>query len=213
MAKIAIDAGFLSGAQIPDTIYYPIYFADQDWKVPNRTAYMMGLKEHRPTMATVLDWEKKEQLPEVLSWAEEAATYVDIVVIIPKVRGGIEKIPRTIAGATVRLGYSVPTKYGGTELPLHEFDGWAVHLLGGSPHKQMELAGHLDVHSADGNMASLMATRYCQFWINGTAKYARNRWWPTIKEANNGELWIGENAHHEAFKRSCENIYRAWHGR
>lgn len=210
MAEIAIDAGFMYGSQIPETIHWPIYFADQDWQKPDKDIYISGLKEHRPTMATVLDWEQSEQLPEVLSWAEAAAAYVETVVIIPKVQGGIIRLPRTIAGAKVRLGYSVPTKYAGTELPLWEFIGWPIHLLGGSPQKQIELSKYLDVRSADGNMANKMAVRHCQYWVNGTARYASNRWWPTLKEANNGTNWEGENAHYEAFRRSCENIFKAW---
>jgi hypothetical protein len=31
-AEIAKNAGFLLGAQLPDTIYFPIQFADQNWK-------------------------------------------------------------------------------------------------------------------------------------------------------------------------------------
>lgn len=72
-AQIAIDAGFLYGAQLPGTTYHPIWFADQNWKKPDRTKYMAALAEHRPHMASVLDLERADQLDEVLSWAEEAA--------------------------------------------------------------------------------------------------------------------------------------------
>jgi hypothetical protein len=210
MAKIAIDAGFLYGSQIPETFYFPIYFADQDWKKPNREVYIDGLAKHKPRMATVLDWERPDQLSEVIGWSEMAAVHVETVIIIPKVHGGVSRLPRTVGGADVRLGYSVPTNYGGTELPIWEFSGWPVHLLGGSPHRQMELAQYMDVRSTDGNMAQMMAVRYCQFWTPGNARYASNRWWPTLREANDGEKWPGDNAHHEAFRRSCENVMRAW---
>ena len=113
-AKIAIDAGFFYGARLPGSVKYPIHFADQDWKNPDRARYMVELEKHRPVMATVLDWEQEEQLGEVLSWAEEAAQYVERVLLIPKVIGGIERLPRKIGGADVVLAYSVPTRYGGT---------------------------------------------------------------------------------------------------
>lgn len=212
--EIAVAAGFEYGARLPDTTYGPLYFADQNWKKPNREAYMKALAKRRPVMATVLDWEREEQLPEVLSWAEEAAQYARKVLIVPKVSWAEGQLPRQIGGAEVVLAFSVPTRYGGTPLPLWEFAGWPVHLLGGSPHRQMEywcyLTNIAEVVSTDGNMTNLMATRYCQFWTPGTARYASNRYWPTLREANGGENWPGKDAPYEAFRRSCRNIQAAW---
>jgi hypothetical protein len=208
----ALAAGFRYGVQLPGTVYFPIYFADQNWKKPNRQRYMACLREHRPTMATVLDWERENQLAEVLDWAEEAAQYVRQVLLIPKVQGGIGRLPRRIGGRDVVLGYSVPTRFGGTELPIWDFAGWPVHLLGGTPHKQMHYWRHLvplcEVVSVDGNFATRMATTGCQFWVPGTARHASNRWWPTLMEAD-GKRW-DKDGPYEAFRRSCENIIAAW---
>lgn len=211
--EIAVAAGFRYGAQLPDTIYTDIaqlWFADQDWRKPKREAYMAGLARYRPTQATVLDLESAGQLSEVLDWAEEAAQYIERVVIIPKAFGIIERIPKRIGGADVVLGYSVPTRYAGTQVPAWEFDGRPVHLLGGSPQSQMRLAHYMNITSADGNMAMKMVTHHCQFWVPGTARYASNRWWPTIREANGGEKADGGDHVYEAFRRSCENIMAAW---
>lgn len=212
---IAIAVGFKRGARLPGTVYGPLYFADQDWKKPDREAYMKALAKHKPHMATVLDWEKEEQLDEVLSWAEEAAQYAEKVLIIPKVSWSGGQLPRNIGGKQVVLGFSVPTRYGGTPIPFWEFAGWPVHLLGGSPQRQMEYWRYLtnlaEVISIDGNMANKMATRHCQFWTPGNARYAQNRYWPTLKEACGEKMWEGENATHEAFRRSCENIWALWH--
>lgn len=201
------------GAQLPGTVYFPPEFADQDWKKPNRTAYMAALAQHRPRMATVIDWERDEQLPEVLEWAEEAAQYVETVILIPKVLGGIPRLPRRINGASVRLGYSVPTAYGGTELPLWEFLGWPVHLLGGSPHRQIAMAHYLNAVSADGNYIAKMAQKWIQFWALAPALYAKDRRWPRLQEAD-GRAWgDGSNtadAPYEAFRRSCINVMAAW---
>jgi hypothetical protein len=201
--EIALGAGYKLGAQLPTTVYYPIYFADQDWKKPNRARYIAALAEHRPFMASVLDWEREEQLPEVLAWAEDAAPYVETVMIIPKVQGGVNRLPRIIGGKPVRLGYSVPTKYGGTQLHVAEFAGWPVHLLGGSPQAQMNLLHYLGVSSADGNMSNRMATTRCQYWVNGNAAGGHDRYWPQLSG------W-GKDAPYEAFRRSCENIKAAW---
>lgn len=209
MMQIAIDAGFRCGARLPNTVYASLYFADQDWRKPNRTAYMRALAQHRPVLATVLDWERSEQLAEVLDWAEEAAQWVtDSILVIPKVVNEIGQLPRVIGGRAVRLGYSVPTKFAGTCVPAWEFTGWPVHLLGGPPHRQMQIARYLDVWSVDGNYAQKMAVRWNQFWEPGTARYAADRYWPRLREAD-GQLW-GDDAPYEAFRRSCTNITRAW---
>jgi hypothetical protein len=204
--EMALDAGMLPGSQLPGTIYYRPYMVDQDWKSPNRERYMAALETYHPHIATVLDWERDDQLTEVLSWAEEASQYVETVVIIPKVWGGIAKLPREINGKPVRLGYSVPTLYGGTNTPLIEFQGWPVHLLGGSPEKQLELARQLHVVSVDTNYMQKMATQYCQYWTSGTIK-SRNRHWPTLRESDGG--W-STDAPAEAFRRSCHNMMQAW---
>lgn len=212
-SQIAIDAGYKYGAQLPDTVYQPLYFADQDWRKADRERYMAALARHRPHMATVLDWEQEEQLAEILDWAEEAAQYVqENILIVPKVPGTIGRLPRRIGGRGVVLGYSVPTTYGGTELLLGEFAGWPVHLLGGSPQAQMHTWYHLtpiaDVVSVDGNMAQKLANARCQFWVPGNATWARNRYWPQLGEAGDGD-W-GQDAPYEAFRRSCVNIMAAW---
>lgn len=210
---IALSAGYRLGARLPATVYHPPYFADQDWRRPDRAVYMAALAHHRPHVATVLDWEREEQLTEVLDWAEEAAQHVkEKVLIIPKVTGAIGRLPRRIGGKDVVLGYSVPTTYGGTELLLGEFAGWPIHLLGGSPQAQMHIWYHLtpiaEVVSVDGNMTQKLANAHCQFWVPGTANYAHNRFWPTLSEAD-GQLWLTDGPY-EAFRRSCENVAAAW---
>lgn len=216
LASIAIQAGWTYGARLPDTVYFPPAFADQHYVKPDRAGYMEALAKHRPRLATVLDLEYEYQLREVISWAEEAAAHVtEAVIIIPKAHRIISFLPRSIGGVPVRLGYSVPTSYGGTTVQFSEFRGWPVHLLGGAPHRQMALTRFLDVWSADTNYPQKLANRNCQFWQPGTARYARNRYWPTLAEAD-GEQWRGgaadANAHHEAFRRSCIAISQAWLG-
>lgn len=147
----------------------------------------------KPSVATVLDWEQIEQLSEVLSWADEAAKWVETVVIIPKVYNGVRLIPRMIAGKPVRLGYSVPTKFAGTNLFLSEFLGWQVHWLGGSPKVQIEISRYLDVASLDGN-AIIKAAQYGNYW--------------------DGQQWRGigkcDDMPYKAFAKSCENIIKMW---
>jgi len=206
--RIAIEQGFTYGAQLPNTIYHQPHFVDQNWKQPNREEYMQALETHKPALATVLDWESAEQFDEVMAWAGEAAKHVAEVIIIPKVMGGIGRIPETVNGKPVRLGYSVPTTFGGTALPLWEFGNRPVHLLGGSPKKQLELRRYMNVVSADGNYAQKMATQYNQFYAcNGMAR-TKDRYWPRLAELHP----IDHDAPYHAFTLSCINIRAEWAG-
>jgi hypothetical protein len=203
-AQIAIEEGYRYGARLPDTVYAPLYFADQKWTAPNRAAYMRALQEHQPFMATVLDWEYKGQLCEILEWAEEATQYVQRIVIVPKVVGGISLLPRRINGKQVVLGYSVSSQYGQTPVPQEEFADWPVHLLGGSPQRQLrewsDLCHIADVISVDGNMAQKMAVWRCCFWSEGKFR-------PLSSEYDGP--WDRQGPY-EAFRRSCVNIREAW---
>lgn len=205
---IAHAAGWLYGARLPPKgiAPFPLYFADQDWRRPDRTRYMAELQIRRPVLATVLDWETPEQLPEVLSWAEEAAQHVsEAVLLIPKVPGGVPLLPRRVGGKDVWLAYSVPTAYGGSPVPLWELGGWPVHLLGGSPQKQHDcyryLRGICDVRSADGNMAKKQATSRCLYWTRRTTSHGH--WQPIARE-------VAEDAPDECIRRSLTNILEAW---
>lgn len=135
----------------------------------------------------------------MLAWAETVAPYVERVVIIPKVFDGIHRLPREIGGAQVVLGYSVPTRFGATETPVWEFSGWPVHLLGGSPQAQLELAHYLDVRSLDGN-AARRAAQHGVWWNAG-----RRQW--ITRDPN---LSTAVDMPYRAFEQSCREIVRAW---
>jgi hypothetical protein len=212
-AEIAIHSGYLYGSRLPkEKLYFPIYFADQNWKKPDRGGYMEALDKHRPHIATVLDLEKINQIKEVLSWADEASQFCKEVIVIPKIKGVIKQIPHRINGKKVVLGFSVPTMYGKTTVPKEEFKGRTLHLLGGSPHAQIklwqEMKKYCDIVSSDGNYVQKMAVLYNRYWTNGDAPDRRNRWFPRLDEAD-GKKWR-KDAPYEAFRRSCENIKVAW---
>ena len=199
--KIAIETGFKYGVQLPDQVHGELYFADQNWKVPDRKKYMLGLAKHKPHMATVLDLEFKQQFNEVIEWAEEASQYVDVIQIIPKVNSIIKKIPQHINGKQIILGYSIPTKFGKTDVPVKEFKNWEIHLLGGTPHKQFEVWKEMKkicfIKSIDGNYYRLKATKFCEYWKSP------GKW---VADGYQNKV----NAHYECFKKSCLNIYEFW---
>lgn len=213
-AEIAVRHGWRYGAQLPGTVYTdvaPLTFADQDWKAPRMDAYVEAVARHRPSMATAIDWTSDVAWDTVAGWLDCLAPHVETLIVIPKIMGSVPDIPHEWQGKPIRLGFSVPTKYGGTELPTWEFGSRPVHLLGGSPHAQMHHAHYLNVKSADGNYVQKMATMGAMFWVNGTAgRYATNRWFPTLKEYHGGNS-VETDAPHEAFERSCRNVMEAWH--
>jgi hypothetical protein len=208
-AEIALRHGYFYGAQLPNTVYFEPHFADQNWKKPVRSKYMDTLKKYRPALATVLDWEVEKQLSEVLSWAEEAAQYVtDSVIIIPKVIGGIKRLPRQIGGKSVRLGYSAASTFSGTPVSLSEFKGWPVHCLGAGPARQMEIARQVDVKSADGNYIQNVARNFCQFYSPGTI--TKHNSWSTLRYLGLGH--IRQDAIYLAFELTCIAVPMAWNG-
>jgi hypothetical protein len=121
---------------------------------------------------------------------------------VPKVAEVIERLPRVIGGKQVVLGYSVPTAYGATPLPLWEFRGWPVHCLGGNARRQAELCGYLDVISADGNLAWRLARRGIVVTEAGVAGR-------TLRQAD-GQRWPGKDAYLEALRRSLVNLRTFW---
>ena len=206
-ADIAISCGFLYGSQLPSKIYRDIYFADQNWKKPNKSVYIEEIKSRKPYMATVLDWEREEQFDEVIEWAEDVAPFVTEVLIIPKVIGGVHKIPTKIGGKKIRLAYSVPTKYAGTPVSLDEFQGRETHLLGGSPHKQMEIAlDNLNVVSADGNYHQKVALNWGLVWVLGAKKNIGR--FVALKDYLG--ITVAQDVPYVAFKLSSMNIKSAW---
>lgn len=209
-SSIAVRYGLKYGAQLPGKVNEPpLYFADQNFKKPNRQKYMAALAEHRPVIASVLDWEREDQFSEVMDWAEEASQYVqDAVIIIPKVRRTIPRIPLTLNGKQVRLGYSTPTKYAGTKVGIWEFKGRSVHCLGGSVKAQRWVHNAVGCDSVDGNDLKRAAGN-AQFFCPSGIPHAVNRFYPTLREAG---IYVDKDAPYLAFELSMIAYVPHWHG-
>jgi hypothetical protein len=192
--KIARSFGWWMGARLPTTLYpeyFPLAFTDQNWlkykqaKLVSkekanlvRHKYMKALEQHKPYMASVIDWEEKDEFFEVLDWAEEAAFYVQkSVMIIPKVPNFVDMIPDKILNMPVVLGYSIPTRHGGTSCSIEEFNYRNVHFLGSSPQKQINTynlfqkkSPNANIVSADSNSMQI-AARFGNFFNGYTWEY------------------------------------------
>jgi hypothetical protein len=202
--QIARDAGWEPGSRSSYTLYpccRPLTLLDIDWKKPDWKRHLAVARQERPWLVAVPDVERLEQVPAVLAHAEEIAPHCDRILVIPKAEGVIESLPREIGGKLVVLGYSVPTKYGGTSLWLGDFTGWPVHLLGGSPRKQRQLCDYLHVVSTDGNMAWKIAGRCASYNEKGASGASNTR--------THGKRLEGHGPY-EALKRSLTNLVTFW---
>lgn len=156
---IARAAGLSYGVRSTDRscVYCKPIFIDNHYQQYDHQHHLSVVREYRPKYATVRDVMTQAQckeagidyysLDQILAWADEIADYAEHVIVIPKYNC-LERIPdRHI------LGYSIPTSYGGTPLPISLFQGRRVHLLGGEPRLQVEYWRELgsDVVSIDNN--------------------------------------------------------------
>lgn len=196
-APIAIEEGFLYGARSDDKPYFKVSFADINWRKPDLEKHLAFVQKHRPLLAVAPDVEHEDQLTHVLEYTERLAQYATHVIIVPKAFNVIERIPRE---PYIVLGYSVPTKYAGLDmLGTWDFQGWPVHLLGGSPAVQLHLAHYLNVFSADGNSSQLAAR-------HGTFFSAKTGGWVS----RSPEIPLGKDLPYRAFRKSCQEIRKAW---
>lgn len=211
-AQSVLNNNLTLGSKAPEGISQElnsfIEFTDQDWKNPNKNRYINFVAKIKPRISTVLDLERPEQFNEVIEWAEEIAPHVqESIVIIPKYDDVISAIPMSIGGKEIRLGYSIQTNFGGTNVVLSEFRKakHKIHLLGGSPSKQVVRAKLMNVASVDCNTMILAATK-CQI-LTGLDK---PKWVHYKDYFNIGEL---PDALHICFDESCKNMIKLWRRR
>lgn len=124
-------------------------FLDIDWKNYSFEAHLAATEKMRPFVTVARDVECVSELDRILVEAGKLQKYASRVIVVPKdpvLEGRIHlAIPNDFM-----LGYSVPTKYGGTQIQPWAFE-WSVHLLGGRPDTQRRLADVMPVVSMDCN--------------------------------------------------------------
>ena len=147
-----------------------IDFVDNNWKNYQHDDHLATVKSCKPILATVRDIESITDIDQILFEAEEISKYCQKVVLIPKVD---IKLPSL--NFDYILGYSVPTKYGSTLLPLKYFYGYPTHLLGGSCHIQAQIVNNINmqVYSLDCKDFALCAKYGKSTWPNAIPKYQK----------------------------------------
>lgn len=124
-------------------------FLDIHWRQYSFSQHLEAAKRTRPFLTVARDILSKRDLADILREAEELKRHARHVIVVPKDGCLSGKLNKLIPSEYI-LGYSVPTRYGGTCLQPQEFDR-PVHLLGGRPDVQRELAHHMPVVSLDCN--------------------------------------------------------------
>ncbi len=130
-------------------------FLDIDWKNYNFQRHLEAASTCRPKITIARDVECIFQLDSILKEAEKLSQYAEHVAIVPKDVTLNGRITELIPPEYI-LAFSVPTKYGGTQVDIESFDR-PVHLLGGRPDTQRKLADKLKVFSLDCNRFTLDA--------------------------------------------------------
>lgn len=158
-ASIAIRHGWLPGARYTNLRdarrFDRLGFLDIDWKNYNFKKHLAAARVTRPLLTVARDVEDIECLDRILDQARELSLLCARVIVVPKDHKFANRLNELIPPEFI-LGFSVPTKYGGTTLDLKMFDR-PVHLLGGRPDVQRRLANQLNVVSLDCNRFTLDA--------------------------------------------------------
>lgn len=150
----AVSERYLAAVEV---LNLRINFVDNEFKDYKHDKHMAAVAALKPKYATTRDVMTRAQcdaagiefysLDDVIGMADEVAQHAENVIIIPKY-DCIDDIPDRFM-----LGYSIPSAYGGTPLPLERFAGRRVHLLGGNWRRQRTALGILGnaVVSLDNN--------------------------------------------------------------
>ncbi len=154
LAGLATSLGYLYGARsdyVSKSTPRCVGLVDVNWKKYDWSKHKAVVKDHNPLLAAVPDVLSPKDVPRALAQADELIPYCMNCLIIPKASGVIRLIPSDYI-----IGVSVPSSYAGYLPWRSELMGRRVHLLGGTPHKQLSLIAtyrrwQIPVFSADGN--------------------------------------------------------------
>jgi hypothetical protein len=147
-AYIAVRSGFGLGIQsnnvrLREDIHWvqPPSFVDCDYKHYQHEHHLGLVEWLRPKYATVRDVMTRQQCEaegieyvpssQILLWADDLSQYAQNVIVTPKY-DCLSEIPERYV-----LGYSATSSFGATAMPIRQFAGRRIHLLGGNWRDQL----------------------------------------------------------------------------
>lgn len=157
--------GFLKGAELDDIPQFnenELEFLDLHWEKEDFSQYMEAVKKVQPSYAVAGDY-NGDNIEEVNDRARRIRDYVGCVIVVPHSPGEVEEVPDWAV-----VGFSTPTDYNGTKIPVWNYRGRDIHILGGSPRQQLQALNYLgdDVVSIDGNSFLKSATVFNKYWTS-----------------------------------------------
>jgi len=193
--EIALECGWHVGARYTNLrdvkSFRDVTFIDINWKDYKFEKHLEAVKQTKPKITVARDILDIKDLEKTLEESYLLRKYCQRVVIVPKAPELIKQMD--IIPAEFILGYSVPSKYGKTVIPPSYFGGRRVHLLGGRPDVQRNLAKSMDVISVDCNRFTL--------------------------DAKFGDYFVGDKfvphpvgGYENCLRASILNINKLWHG-
>ncbi len=157
--SIALHHGWLPGARYTNLRdvreFDRLGFLDIDWENYNFKKHLSATKATNPVITVARDILDFNSLDEILDQASELSKYCTYVIVVPKDPRLGPSLSSLIPDEYL-LGYSVPSSYGGTQIPPSCFNR-PVHLLGGRPDVQRQLASLMPVVSLDCNRFTIDA--------------------------------------------------------
>jgi hypothetical protein len=192
--KIALEHGWYAGAQYTNLrnirTQEETGFIDIDWKNYSFKKHIHAVKEVRPLFTVARDVVDITHLPSILDEAQELSLYAKNIIIVPKdIR--LASMMEEVIPSSYILGYSVPSKYGGTIIQPQHFKR-SVHLLGGRPDTQRQLAKVMNVISIDCNRFTLDAAYGDYFDGTGFKKHPIGGYKNCIRDSirNINHIWL-----------------------
>jgi hypothetical protein len=156
---IAVAHGWMPGARYTNLRdvrrFKQLGFLDIDWSRYDFRRHLEAVTITRPVMTVARDVEDKRDLRRIIDQAYRLLEFAEYVVVVPKDPLLEGRLSSSIPNVFL-LGFSVPTRYGGTTISPSAFTR-PVHLLGGRPDVQRRLAESMPVFSIDANRFTLDA--------------------------------------------------------
>lgn len=121
-----------------------ITFIDNDFKNPDVDRLETAVKALQPELFVLPDVYDDENISKTIELGKRLENDTVTPVFVPKTASFEYHIP-----SEWRLGYSVTSSYGSTDLSLEDFSEYEIHLLGGSPKRQIELLDVAVEHDID----------------------------------------------------------------
>jgi hypothetical protein len=175
LVTIAENLGVLRGSRL-DAIHnhenndYTVDFIDLHWEHPDFEKLLQKTKDHQPQYVIAGDYGDANHAA-INDRAEQLREYAQNVIVVPHSTGDMQYCPSWCI-----IGYSTPTDYGGTDIPLWQYQNamQPIHVLGGTPHEQLQIIDYLGlahIQSVDSNSIHKAATIGAKFWQD-----AANNW-------------------------------------